>query len=117
MNALRLLNPYPAMAELAEVFAGKINRFAIEKQLNAHCAAYKGIFTVFFTKHSPLRNLDEVKSCDTEMFAAFFRHMLKRGFYLSPSQFELNFISAAHTRAEIDSAAEAAIEFLAETPK
>ena len=39
--------------------------------------------------------------------------MLKRGFYLSPSQFELNFISAAHTGAEINSAADAAIEFLA----
>ncbi|MFA6103478.1 MAG: glutamate-1-semialdehyde 2,1-aminomutase [Victivallaceae bacterium] len=117
LNALRRLNPYPAMAELADVFAGGINRFAVEKQLNVHCAAYKGIFTVFFTGRSPLRNLEEVKSCDTGTFAAFFRHMLKRGFYLSPSQFELNFISAAHTRAEIDSAAEAAIEFLADMPK
>ena len=100
------------MAELAEVFAGRINRFAIEMQLNVHCAAYKGIFTVFFTKHSPLRSLEDVKRCDTEMFAAFFRHMLKRGFYLSPSQFELNFISAAHTKMEINAAADAAIEFL-----
>ena len=49
------------------------------------------------------RNLELQAQVDTYLvlllFAAFFRHMLKRGFYLSPSQFELNFISAAHTRA------------------
>jgi glutamate-1-semialdehyde 2,1-aminomutase len=113
MKLLRQLNPYPKMERLADNFAGAINKFAEKKRINVHCSTHKGVFTVFFTGQQPLRNLAEVKSCNTDRFAAFFRHMLQRGFYLSPSQFELNFVSAAHTDGEIAAAAAAAIEFLA----
>jgi len=36
--------------------------------------------------------------------------MLERGFYLSPSQFEVGFVSTAHTRADIDAFVSAAGE-------
>ena len=60
------------------------------------------MFTIFFTDKEPLRNLDEIKVCDTAKFAIFFRAMLENGIYLSPSQFELDFISSAHTEKDID---------------
>ena len=60
------------------------------------------MFTIFFTDRKPLRNLDEIKVCDTAKFADFFRAMLENGIYLSPSQFELDFVSSAHTEKEID---------------
>lgn len=111
LKLLKTSNPYPRLAALAGRFASKVNTVAADRKLGVHCAVFKGIFTIFFSGRHPLRNLDEVKTCDTALFASFFRHMLKRGFYMSPSQFELNFISAAHTESEIDAASAAACEF------
>jgi glutamate-1-semialdehyde 2,1-aminomutase len=48
-----------------------------------------------------LRNLDEIRACDTAKFAGFFRAMLDKGIYLSPSQFEVDFVSAAHSEKDI----------------
>ncbi|MDR1524710.1 MAG: hypothetical protein LBS79_05565, partial [Tannerella sp.] len=45
---------------------------------------------------------EDVKKCDLQRFARFFRYMLANGFYISPSQFEANFISATHSRKELD---------------
>jgi glutamate-1-semialdehyde 2,1-aminomutase len=46
--------------------------------------------------------------CDTARFARFFQAMLARGVFLAPSQFEANFISAAHTPADIETTTAAA---------
>jgi glutamate-1-semialdehyde 2,1-aminomutase len=40
--------------------------------------------------------------CDTARYGRFFHEMLRRGVSLAPSQFEANFISVAHTDADID---------------
>ena len=50
---------------------------------------------------------------DTARFARFFQAMLARGIFLAPSQFEANFLSAAHTPADVETtiaAAAAALE-------
>jgi len=104
------LNPYPRLAGLAKAFADKVNH---RGGRDVHCEVYGGVFTVFFTDKAKLRSLQDVMTCDTERFAAYFQHIARRGFYLSPSQFELEFISAAHSAAEVEAAAEAAVEFLA----
>lgn len=54
------------------------------------------MFTTFFSETMP-RDWDTVKSADTARFGKFFHHMLERGVYLAPSQFEAGFISTAHT--------------------
>ena len=54
------------------------------------------MFSIFFTPQPP-RCLSEVQRCDGARYGAFFRHLLQRGFYLVPSQYETNFICAAHT--------------------
>jgi glutamate-1-semialdehyde 2,1-aminomutase len=40
--------------------------------------------------------------CETARYGRFFHEMLRAGVSLAPSQFEANFISAAHTGADID---------------
>lgn len=42
------------------------------------------------------------KSSDTKRFAEYFMHMLNRGNYIGPSQFEAVFISGSHTEKDID---------------
>ena len=50
---------------------------------------------------------------DTAAFAAFHRHMLERGVYLAPSQFESAMISLALTEDDLARAAEAAAAYFA----
>ena len=54
------------------------------------------MFTLFFND-LPVRNFQDTKRSDQERFARYFRNMLSRGIYVSPSQFEGNFISVCHT--------------------
>ncbi len=51
---------------------------------------------------------------NTEMFAKYFWGMLNRGVYLPCSQFEANFVSVAHSDADIETTIAAAREVLAE---
>lgn len=66
------------------------------------------LFTLFFTDKKKIENYDDVSGCDMDKFAGFFRGMLEEGIYLAPSQFEANFISAKHTRQDIDKTLKAA---------
>jgi glutamate-1-semialdehyde 2,1-aminomutase len=60
----------------------------------------------------PITNYDHVRDrTDTERYAALFRHLLGRGIYLAPSQFEAMFLSLAHGDDEIDSTVEAVADF------
>lgn len=59
------------------------------------------MFTLFFSDHE-IRNFDDVKQSDTELFAKFFRELLKENIYISPSAFEASFISVAHTPEQLE---------------
>ncbi len=69
--------------------------------------------TVFF-REGPVRNYDDAAACDADRYGRYFRHLLERGIYVPPSQFEALFISLAHGDVEIDRTVEAAAEFFAE---
>ncbi|MBA2569205.1 MAG: glutamate-1-semialdehyde 2,1-aminomutase [Actinobacteria bacterium] len=69
-----------------------------------------GMLTLFMGT-DPVRNFAEASASDTERYGALFRHMLERGVYLPPSQFESWFPSLAHGDEEIDRTLEAAREF------
>jgi glutamate-1-semialdehyde 2,1-aminomutase len=67
--------------------------------------------TMFFTP-DPVNNYADAKRSDTGRYATFFRHMLDRGIFLAPSQFEAAFLSTAHTSEDIDRTIVAAVESL-----
>ncbi len=68
------------------------------------------MFTFFFTEH-PVHDWESAKKCDTARFAKFFHHLLERGVYIAPSQFEAGFVSAAHSAEDIRATVDAAREF------
>ncbi len=59
------------------------------------------MFGLYF-RASPPTSFAEVMQSDRERFNRFFHAMLGRGVYLAPSAYEAGFVSAAHTRAEVD---------------
>lgn len=107
--ALKRDNPYPCLAELGSLLASGLNDAAASVGGAFHCALKGGVFTPFFRSES-VASLADAKQCDTEAFGRFFHAMLDRGFYLSPSQFEVGFISTAHTEADIEAFISAAAD-------
>jgi len=104
LEILQRDNPYPRMAALGKRLADAINPTA----QGFHCAQFMGIFTMFFTS-APVTTLAHAKRSDTKAYARYFHKALAAGFYMPPAQFEVAFISAAHTEADIDAFCDAVI--------
>ena len=109
-------NPYPRMAALAERAARGIDEAAEALGVPLRVRRHETIFTPFASATLPT-NLPEAQRADPKRYAAFFHGMLARGVYLEPSQFEVNFISAAHTEADVDCLIEAARGALADVAR
>ena len=71
-----------------------------------------GAMSTLFFNPGPVRCWSEVATSDTERYGALFRHLLARGIYIAPSQFEAAMLSTAHSDADIDRTVEAVAEFL-----
>ncbi len=56
---------------------------------------------LYFTE-GPVNNYADAKRSDTERYKRYFNAMLEQGIYLSPSQFEALFLSAAHSADQIE---------------
>jgi hypothetical protein len=66
--------------------------------------------SLFFTG-GPVTDFASAAGSDTEAFKDFFWHMISRGIYLAPSQYEAGFISAAHSEQDLAKTFEAAHEW------
>ena len=66
--------------------------------------------TLFMTNH-PVRNFGDARRAEAERYARLFRHLLERGIYFPPSQFEALFVSLAHGDEEIERTIEAVGDF------
>ncbi|MBQ9236586.1 MAG: glutamate-1-semialdehyde 2,1-aminomutase [Prevotella sp.] len=70
------------------------------------------MFTPYFTPEGKApRNFGDVQQSDLGEFARFWRYMYENGVYLSPSQFETNFVSIQHTDEQLDHIVELAKDY------
>ncbi|KXG11660.1 glutamate-1-semialdehyde 2,1-aminomutase [Anoxybacillus rupiensis] len=60
----------------------------------------KGALTIYFTTQK-VENYEQAQQTDGDMFAKFFKSMLKQGINLAPSKYEAWFITLAHTESDI----------------
>jgi glutamate-1-semialdehyde 2,1-aminomutase len=72
--------------------------------------------SLFFTE-GPVTDFATVAASDTEAFKDFFWHMVSRGIYLAPSQYEAGFISSAHSEEDLEKTFEAAREWFAKADR
>ncbi len=105
LEILQRDDPYSRMAELCGKMADRINSAARQYGVPLRCANYRGIFTLFASSE-PVCNLADARRCDTALYAKIFHAMLDAGYYLPPSQFEVGFVSAAHTAEQVEGFAE-----------
>ena len=84
---------------------------ALQERGIAHCMNDVGSLGCVFFTEGPVRNYADAQRSDTARFADYFRHMLSRGIYIAPSQFEAMFISSAHTEEELSRTLDAIREY------
>jgi len=109
LSVLRDENPYGRLetqtAQLCEGLSESARAAGLETTLNR----VGSMFTLFFNPDRVVSMVESGRN-DTERFAAYHRGMLDRGVYLPCSQFEANFVSAAHTQEDVEQTLTAATE-------
>lgn len=85
---------YEELEERSDRFIARLQEIVRGKGIQVNHVG--SMFTLFFND-GPVRDFQDSKRSDSVRFARYFRNMLSRGIYVSPSQFEGNFISLCHS--------------------
>lgn len=102
-------NVYEELNAKAKWFIDELSQILGEKGIVIN--RVENMFTPFFTEGVKPKDFTDVKKSDTDRFGKFWRYMLNNGIYFSPSQFEGNFISTAHTKAQLTKVLDVAKSF------
>jgi glutamate-1-semialdehyde 2,1-aminomutase len=100
------------LEELGERWMSGMEAAASQGDVPYTISGVGSMVSIFFTE-GPVTDFASAARSDTGAFKDFFWHMLSRGVYLAPSQYEAGFISAAHTDEDLDKTFEAAREWFA----
>ncbi|MFO7558996.1 MAG: glutamate-1-semialdehyde 2,1-aminomutase [Desulfobacterales bacterium] len=103
---------YENLDKRSDLLSKGLSEAAHKAGIAAAFARVGSMLGMFFTPE-PVRDFEEAKKSDLDMFSAYYKGMLGKGVYLAPSQFEALFVSSAHTEEDIEETLRAAAEVLA----
>lgn len=101
---------YRDLNKKGEWFFGEVKKAVEQSSVKATVNFCGSLGCIFFTDRN-VENYETAKTSDTKRYAEYFNHMLKRGIYLAPAQFEAMFLSSAHTKEELEGVLEAMRDF------
>ncbi len=106
-NPLSLAAARAVLSALTPRFYERLERLGRDLFLGLALAGaghvhFIGSLGQLFFRRPPVRNAGDARRADGRSYMRFFRAMLRRGVYLAPSQFETQFLSAAHTEADVE---------------
>ncbi len=101
---------YEHLEELGGRWRSGMHEAASEGDLPFAINGVGSMVSIYFTA-GPVVDFDSAATSDTGAFKDFFWHMISRGVYLAPSQYEAGFISAAHSEEDLERTFEAASEW------
>jgi glutamate-1-semialdehyde 2,1-aminomutase len=96
-------SPYEYLDEITQTLCEGISKILKDKGIPHTINRVASMLTVFFTDQE-VYDYRTAKNSDLELFAKFFRALLKEGVLIPPSQFEAWFLSTAHTKEDIEEA-------------
>lgn len=100
LTTLKQTNPYPRLAEITDRLCAGLSERATKAGIPHTIPHVGSMFTLFLNPDAVTHCTVAVKS-DTQRFACYFHAMLGQGIYLACSQYEANFVSVAHTEADL----------------
>ena len=93
-------------------FAESIQRFATARNYKVKVFYVGSIFWIAFTDKDKIQTAEDIDHNSMEKFKVMHRELLNRGIYLGPSGYEVGFVSAAHTKIELEKAKRAIFDSL-----
>nr|WP_133577079.1 glutamate-1-semialdehyde 2,1-aminomutase [Pedobacter metabolipauper] len=103
---------YKELNSKASEFAESIQRFAAARNYKLKVFHVGSIFWMAFTDKDKIQCAEDIDPASMEKFKVMHRELLNRGVYLGPSGYEVGFVSAAHTKIELEKAKRAIFESL-----
>ena len=98
---------YESLEKNSERLASGLSNAAQNAGIAATVSHIGSMLGMFFTDQD-VKNFNDAKKCNLDMFSAFYNGMRENGIYIAPSQFEVLFVSAAHSAEDIEKTIRAA---------
>lgn len=113
IETLKILKAHPEyymqIAQSAEKIAAAFREWADKKHKKLQVNQIGSLLCAFHTD-TPVLDYDSATSSDTKAYAEYFGYMLERGIYTAPAQYEAMFVSAAHTKQDIEETCKIIVE-------
>lgn len=117
LKKLKRENPYQMLEAQTQSLARKLENKCTNSQLSESWPGLKikiqnfaSLFWPIFLSEGqafPVRSIEQIPSGQKEVFSKVFHNLLRQGFYLPPSGFEVGFLSTAHSAQELENFVEA----------
>lgn len=92
---------YSKLERFNLLFSTALDDIATDMNIPHQINFTASMFQIFFT-NKPVTNYETSKKSDSKKFQKMFRTLLKRGIFIAPSQFEVVFLSDAHTENDLN---------------
>ena len=103
LRELQQAHFYAELNDKTASFSDRLNELSrilgVDVQLNRVCS----LMTAFFASE-PVSDFESAMKADTIRYAQHYRQMRDNGIYIAPSQFEVAFLSSAHSEKDLDKA-------------
>lgn len=103
---------YEQLNANGDYFFGQLQKAAEKAEHLCQVNHIGSLGCLFFTECEVI-DYDSAKVSDTKAYAAYCNYMLQHGIYLAPAQFEAVFLSAAHTKEQLDITVQTAADYFA----
>src|SRR6266852_3077462 len=97
LQKIESMNAYTQLEKRTAQFCDRVNSAFDERRLPFQVTRNASIFWLHSRTDEPIRRIDQIPAYHAKVFARVFHAALKRGVYLSPSGYEVNFMSLAHS--------------------
>ena len=92
---------YSKLERFNLLFSTALDDMATDMNIPHQINFTASMFQIFFT-NKPVTNYETSKKADSKKFQKMFRTLLKKGIFIAPSQFEVVFLSDAHTENDLN---------------
>ena len=92
---------YSKLERFNQLFTTALDDMATDMNIPHQINFTSSMFQIFFTD-KPVTNYETSKKADSKKFQKMFRMLLKKGIFIAPSQFEVVFLSDAHTENDLN---------------
>ncbi|MGL4599684.1 MAG: glutamate-1-semialdehyde 2,1-aminomutase [Bacteroidia bacterium] len=103
---------YEALETMTTRLLSGIRKHVEEKNYAVKLWSIGSIYWIAFTQQERIATAEDIDAASMQIFRKMYHELLERGIYLGPSGYEVGFISAAHTTADIDRTIQAFCESL-----